>query len=96
MFKECIEAKYGLTKDQLEDMFFNMQAASGEDVAAFLLRVEDTHVSLGVDMRSVLRVFFPRLPRELQQKIETSIEMSHIWGFVQSLDWEAIVNCAKY
>ena len=77
-FKECVKARYGLTKDQLEDVFFNMQPASGEDAAAFVLQVEDTHTSLGVNTRSVLRTFFPHLPGELQQKIETSIDMSNI------------------
>ena len=50
-------------------------------MAAFVLRVEDTHISLGMDMRSVLHAFFPCLPGELQQKIEISIEISLIWGF---------------
>ena len=36
-FKECVKARYGLTKDQLEDAFFNMRPASGEDAAAFVL-----------------------------------------------------------
>ena len=57
-----------------------MQPASGEDAAAFVLRVEYTHASLGVDMRSVFRAFFPLLPRDLQQKIEASIKISHIGG----------------
>ena len=65
-FKEFVKARYGLTKDQLEDAFFNMQPASGEDVAAFVLQVEDMHASLGMDMRSVLCTFFPHLPAELQ------------------------------
>ena len=42
-FKECVEARYGLTKDQLEDAFFSMHPASGEDAAAFVLWVENTH-----------------------------------------------------
>ena len=96
MFTECVEARYGLTKDQLEDAFFNMQPASGEDADAFVLWVEDTHASLGMDMRSVLHAFFPGLPAELQQKIETSIKMSHVWGFAWSLDWEVVVNYAKH
>ena len=62
-----------------------MQPVSGEDAAAFVLQVEDTSTSLGVDMRSMLRTSFSHLPRELQQKIEPSIEISHIWGFAWSL-----------
>ena len=73
-----------------------MQPTSGEDVAAFVLWVEDTHASLGMDMRSVLRVFSPRLPGEVQQEIEASIEILHVWGFVRSLDWEVVVDYAKY
>ena len=45
-----------------------MQPALAEDAADFVLWVEDTCVSLGMDMRSVLCVFFPHLPRELKQK----------------------------
>ena len=61
-----------------------------------MLWIEDTGMSLGMDMRSMLYAFFPHLPGELQQKIETCIEMSHIWGFALSLDWEAVMNYAKY
>ena len=96
MFKEHVKARYGLTKDQLEDVFFNMQPAPRENAAAFMLWVEHTHASLGMDTRSALYAFSPRLPGELQQKIETSIEMSHVWGFAWSLNWEPVVNCAKY
>ena len=61
-FNECVEARYGLTKDQLEDVFFNMQPASGEDATAFVLCVEDTCASLGMDKRSMLHVFSPVYP----------------------------------
>ena len=43
-----------------------MQPTLAEDVAAFVLQVEDAYVSLGVDTRSVLCAFFPYLPGALK------------------------------
>ena len=72
-----------------------MQPALGEDAAAFVLWVENTHASLGMDTRSMLYAFFPCLPGELKQKLEASIKISHTWGFVRCLDWGVVVNYAK-
>ena len=43
----------------------NMQPALGEDVSTFLLWVENTRASLGVETRSALHAVFPCLPGEL-------------------------------
>ena len=68
--KDIVEARWGLTQEQLREAFFPVRPEKSERPERFVLRVEDARKKLKVDDETTLNVFRHYLPHAMLLKLD--------------------------
>ncbi len=93
-FRGLIDSDFGLSQTQLNERFFSMAQAPGEDGASFILRVEQQRRSIGASAETTLHCFRAKLDATWAAEVEgmrrTKLALN---GSV--MEWKDIVTLAR-
>ena len=96
-FKEAIGDRYGLSRTELLDAFYEMSPSSNESEAEFILRVEKMRIRYGESSAACFRMFRGKLSLAFQQSIATAARAASLinQGSRIDLDWSVLVKDAS-
>ena len=79
-FKKQVEALFGLSDEQSDDVFHAMTRAEWESPYRFILRVESKLKKYGFSAHTCYRSLQSEIPQEVMQRLEDMKEHSKVTG----------------
>lgn len=79
-FKEAVSEKYGLTKAELLDAFYDMAPLPGESEAQFILRMERLRIRYSEPGSTCYRQFKPRLRLSYREELANATRAANLLG----------------
>jgi hypothetical protein len=94
-FKETVDTKYGLTRSELLDAFYEMAPDGSETEAAFILRVERLRVRYQESAATCFRMFKPKLSLRFREGLAGAARAANLLttGTLE-MDWHTLVRDA--
>jgi hypothetical protein len=90
-----VNARYGLTRSELLDAFYDMAPNPGETEAQFILRVERLRIRYSESEASCYRWFKPRLRLQYRRELATATRAASLMGSgTIEMDWRTLVKDA--
>lgn len=95
-FKDAVTARYGLSRAELLDAFYDMAPQPGEGEAHFILRVERLRIRYNEPESTCYRQFKPRLRLAYREELANATRAANLLGRGNiDMDWRTLVRDAN-